>query len=155
MLTPSGLVKVLDLGLARQLTGPGQEEPITSLGQFLGTLDYMSPEQCDNCHTVDVRADIYSLGCTLYHLLTGRPPFAALASPYHKLRAHMEMPVPPLSEHRLDVPELLNAALMRMLAKDRNERFARLTDFIAAVHPFASGADLPGLLPANRGRQSS
>ena len=63
MLTPSGVVKVLDLGLARQLSGPGQEGPITTTGQFLGTLDYMAPEQCDNSHTVDVRADIYSLGC--------------------------------------------------------------------------------------------
>ena len=81
MLTPSGVVKVLDLGLARQLSGPGQEGPITSTGQFLGTLDYMAPEQCDNSHTVDVRADIYSLGCTLYHLLSGRPPFAAYLVP--------------------------------------------------------------------------
>ncbi len=150
MLTPSGVVKVLDLGLARQMSGPGQEEPITSLGQFLGTLDYMSPEQCDNCHTVDVRADIYSLGCTLYHLLSGQPPFAVFLSPYQKLRAHLEMPAPPLSEHRLDVPELLTAVLGRMLAKDRNARFARLADVIAAVHPFTARADLPGLLPAKR-----
>ena len=148
MLTPSGLVKVLDLGLARQLSGPDQEGPITSTGQFLGTLDYMAPEQCDNSHTVDVRADIYSLGCTLYHLLSGRPPFAAFASPFQKLRAHMETPAPPLSERRLDVPELLTAALERMLAKDRNERFARPADVVAALHPFTSGADLPGLLPA-------
>jgi serine/threonine protein kinase len=148
ILTPSGVVKVLDLGLARQLSGPGQEGPITSTGQLLGTLDYMAPEQCDNCHTVDGRADIYSLGCTLYHLLSGRPPFAAFSSPYQKLRAHMETPVPPLSEQRLDVPELLTAALVRMLAKDRNERFAKMADVITALHPFKSGADLPRLLPA-------
>ena len=73
MLTPSGLVKVLDLGLARQVNESGQEGQITSPGQFLGTLDYMAPEQCDNSHAVDIRADIYSLGCTLYHLLAGEP----------------------------------------------------------------------------------
>jgi serine/threonine protein kinase len=104
----------------------------------------MAPEQCDNSHMVDVRADIYSLGCTLYHLLSGHPPFAALSSPYQKLRAHMETPVPPLTEQRLDVPEPLTSALVRMLAKDRNERFASPKDVIAAVHPFTPGADLLG-----------
>jgi Protein kinase domain/GAF domain len=144
MLTPSGVVKVFDLGLARQLSEPGREQPITTTGQFLGTPDYMAPEQCDNSHMVDVRADIYSLGCTLYHLLSGHPPFAALSSPYQKLRAHMETPVPPLTEQRLDVPEPLTSALVRMLAKDRNERFASPKDVIAAVHPFTPGADLLG-----------
>ncbi len=122
---------------------------ITSSGQFLGTLDYMAPEQWDNSHAVDVRADIYSLGCTLYHLLAGGPPFAAFSSPYQKLKAHVETPAPPLCEQRLDVPGLLTAALARLLAKDRNDRFARPADVVAAIHPFISGADLPGLLPAN------
>jgi serine/threonine protein kinase len=72
-LTPSGLVKVLDLGLARLVNESAQKGQITSSGQFLGTLDYMAPEQCDNSHAVDIRADIYSLGCTLYHLLEGSP----------------------------------------------------------------------------------
>ena len=88
----------------------------------------MAPEQCDNSHAVDVRADIYSLGCTLYHLLTGGPPFATFPSPYQKLKAHMEIPVPPLSERRVDIAELLTAALLRMLAKDRNDRYATPAD---------------------------
>lgn len=149
MLTPAGQVKVLDLGLARLAHESSQVGQITSSGQFLGTLDYMAPEQCENSHAVDGRADIYSLGCTLYHLLAGAPPFAALPSPYQKLRAHMETPVPPLGEQSLHVPEILTEALMRMVAKDRNDRFARSADVIAAIEAFTPGADLPGLLPAN------
>jgi urea transport system substrate-binding protein len=145
MLTPSSQVKVLDLGLARLVNEPQQEARITSPGQFLGTLDYMAPEQCDNSHTVDFRADIYSLGCTLYHLLTTDPPFAALSSPYLKLKAHAETPVPPIRERRPDVPELLGAALERMLAKDRNARCHTLEESVQALRPFAEGADLPSL----------
>ncbi len=146
MLTPSGVVKVLDLGLARQLSGPGQEGPITSLGQFLGTLDYMAPEQCDNSHTVDIRADIYSLGCTLYHLLAGEPPFAAFSSPYQKLKAQVEAPVPPVWKRRPDVTLPLAAALERMLGKERERRFTNPAEVVAAMSSFASGADLPRLL---------
>jgi urea transport system substrate-binding protein len=152
MVTPSGLVKVLDLGLARLANEPGQESQITSPGQFLGTLDYMAPEQCDNSHTVDIRADIYGLGCTLYHLLTGGPPFAAFSSPYQKLKAHAEAPVPPVRERRPEVPQPLAAALQRMLAKERQRRFATPADVVAALDSFASGADLPGLLGGG-GRQ--
>ena len=150
MLTPSGVVKVLDLGLARQLSGPGQEGPISSTGQFLGTIDYMAPEQCDNSHTVDIRADIYSFGCTLYHLLSGRPPFTApdYSSPYQKLKAHAEILATPISQRRPDVPQELALVVARMLAKDRDGRFATPAETVAALHPFAVGADLPSLLRA-------
>jgi hypothetical protein len=150
MLTPSGQVKLLDLGLARLVNDPGGEGQITSSGQFLGTLDYIAPEQCDNSHAVDIRADIYSLGCTLYHLLGGRPPFAApdFSSPYQKLKAHAEVSAPPIRQRRPDVPEQLAMVLERMLAKDRDGRFANPGETVAALHPFAVGADLPSLLRA-------
>src|SRR5207302_713990 len=90
-------------------------------GQLLGTPDYVAPEQCLDCHAVDGRADIYALGCTLYELLAGQPPFAdpAHGSVYLKMKAHVEAPVPPIRGRRADVPERLTAALERMLAKDR------------------------------------
>src|SRR5262249_57285810 len=73
MLTPAGEVKVLDLGLARHLHEPGAGERITRQGQFLGTLDYVAPEQCTAPHAVDIRADVYCLSCTLYELLAAQP----------------------------------------------------------------------------------
>jgi hypothetical protein len=146
MLTPSGLVKVIDLGLARVVSGSAQDGQISVPGQFLGTLDYMAPEQCDDCHTVDIRADIYSLGCTLYHLLSGGPPFAACSSPYKKLKAHVEAPAPPIREQRPDIPDQVAAALERMLAKDRNGRYATPAEGGAALLPFTKDASLPELL---------
>ena len=157
MLTPSGQVKVLDLGLARFLNEPARGSRITSHGQFLGTLDYVAPEQCDDSHAVDIRADIYSLGCTLYHLLVGQPPFGAPAyeSPLLKMKAHAEVPVPPIRERRPEVPEPLAAVLGRMLAKDRNRRYARPGDVVAVLQPFAVGADLERFLRQNRQPVSS
>jgi serine/threonine protein kinase len=141
---------VLDLGVARLVNGPGQEGPITSPGQFLGTLDYLAPEQCADPHAVDIRADVYALGCTLYELLAGQPPFTGpgYASAFQKMQAHVEAPVPRIREQRPDVPELLAAALARMLAKDREERFSSPAEVVAAVQPFAAGAELAGLFGA-------
>ena len=147
MLTPSRQVKVIDLGVARHLHVPAPREQITSHGQCLGTPDYMAPEQCLDCHAVDGRADIYALGCTLYELLTGQPPFAGPdhGSVYLKMKAHVEAPVPPIRGRSPDVPERLAAALERMLAKDRADRFVSAAGVVAALRPFAAGAELAGL----------
>ena len=152
MLTPSRQVKVLDLGVARYFRVPGPGEQITLYGQCLGTPDYMAPEQCLDSHSVDGRADIYALGCTLYELLTGQPPFAAPAhtSLFLKMKAHVEAPVPPIRGRRPDVPERLAAALDRMLAKDRGARFVSAAGVVAALQPFAAGADLARLSLAPR-----
>jgi serine/threonine protein kinase len=149
MLATSGQVKVLDLGLARLLNQSVEGGQITSCGQFLGTLDYVAPEQCEDSHGVDIRADIYSLGCTLYHLLTGHPPFAAptYSSVFQKLKAHAEALPPPIRERRPEVPETLASALERMLAKDRKGRFTSPADVVVTLQPISARGDLVGLFP--------
>ena len=93
MLTAAGQVKVLDLGLALLLAEqPGGDE-LTGTSQMMGTADYCAPEQAGDSHTVDIRADIYSLGCTLYKLLTGHAPFSGeqFDTTMKKLMAHTHL----------------------------------------------------------------
>jgi hypothetical protein len=114
---------------------------------LLGTADYLAPEQWDNPHAVDTRADIYSLGCTLYHLIAGHPPFHGprYQSVLTKMRGHLESPAPSLSNECPEAPAELAAVLDRMLAKDPAERFATPGELVAALQPFAAGADLVAL----------
>jgi serine/threonine protein kinase len=148
MLTREGRVKILDLGLALLGTEqPGGAE-LTSAGQAMGTADYMAPEQASDAHAVDIRADIYSLGCTLYKLLTGRAPFTGPEhkSPFEKMIAHVQQPIRPIRLLRTDVPEALAAIVARMLAKKPDDRFATPDEVAEAISPFAVGADLPRIL---------
>ena len=126
MLDTEGRVKVVDFGLAL-LEGEQSVAEKSSSGQIMGTADYIAPEQIAASRTIDIRADIYSLGCTLYKLLTGRAPFAGpeYRSTAEKLMAHLHVPVPPVCELRSDVPEGFIAILDRLLAKDRDLRFPR------------------------------
>jgi hypothetical protein len=153
MLTPDGLVKVLDLGLARsscepQEDGAGQAGALTGAGERLGTVDYMAPEQWLETHTVDTRADVYSLGCTLYHLLAGRPPYAGPAydTQGKKMMGHACKLLPSLQQCRPDAPRALAAALGRMVAKRPADRFADPAAVALALEPFCAGHDLPALL---------
>ncbi len=88
MLTPDGWVKILDFGLARFVSESRSVEGLTQQGDVMGTPDYLAPEQAENAHAADIRADIYSLGCTLYFLLGGQPPFPG-GSVVEKLNAHL------------------------------------------------------------------
>jgi len=148
-------VKLLDLGLARLGTEHPSSGELTSSGQAMGTADYMAPEQAFDSHTVDIRADIYSLGCTLYKLLAGQSPFSGsdYGNPMKKMMAHIEKSVPPLGQARPDVPKDLLKLLDRMLAKKPNDRFATPAEVAEAIAPFAKGSDLPQLL--RRAEQSS
>jgi serine/threonine protein kinase len=148
MLTSEGQVKVLDLGLALLEVG-GNGRDLTRTSEVMGTLDYMAPEQASNVHAVDARADVYSLGCTLYKLLTGEAPFAdsRLDTPIRKMMAHAQKPVPPLRDRRPDVPETLAAVVERMLAKDPAQRYASAAEAAAALAAFAAAS--PAVSPAD------
>src|SRR5262249_25915335 len=127
MLTLAGEVKVLDLGLAKFLEAEGA--PLgesTPSGRVIGTLDYVAPESVDRPHGVDNRADLYSLGCTLYKLLAGHAPFSdpVYDSPIKKALAHTREPVPPIGELRPGIPEELASLVHRLLAKEPAERFS-------------------------------
>ena len=118
-----GLVKVLDFGLASLALEPDGSN-LTEANVIMGTPAYMAPEQATDAHAADIRADIYSLGCTLYHLLTGEVPYPAPTS-LLKIIAHREQPVPQVRRKRPEVPEGLATVLARMLAKTPDERATR------------------------------
>ena len=140
MLTHKGsraIVKVLDFGVAKAGREQGAlsvfaldvldresattNDP-TAASQMLSTPDYIAPEQIADAHAADIRADIYSLGCTLYFLLSGRPPFQG-ATAYDVLQAQHSMNALPLNKARRDVPAELAALVAKAMAKDRDERF--------------------------------
>src|SRR5262249_31409210 len=95
---------------------------LTQSGMTLGTFDYISPEQARDPRDVDVRSDLYSLGCTLFHILTGRPPFPG-GTVLQKLLQHQEEPPPELRGLNPAVPDELGRIITRLLAKDRDRRY--------------------------------
>ncbi len=127
LLDSAGTVKVLDLGLARVsqadqvVPGGGSELDLTVSGSFVGTVDYMSPEQAYDPRLADVRSDIYSLGCTLHYLVTGKAPYGGDTF-MERLLGHRERPVPALWVCRRDVPELLDQTFQTLLAKSPADR---------------------------------
>jgi len=135
LLDANGTVKVLDLGLARLKSSNGttlQTDDLTSAGDVMGTAAYMSPEQAANTHDADARSDVYSLGCTLYFLLTGRPPYKADTF-VNTILAHREQPIPSLTEQRDGVPEDVIALYRRMMAKKPDDRYPSMTAVIQAI----------------------
>ncbi|MBI3863275.1 MAG: SUMF1/EgtB/PvdO family nonheme iron enzyme [Planctomycetia bacterium] len=148
MLTTGGQVKILDLGLAL-LHDPQQPAgaELTATSQLMGTADYVSPEQAENTHGVDIRADLYSLGCTLYKLLTGTAPFSGkeFDTPLKKIMAHVQRTPPAIAGRRADLPAGLAAVVDRLLAKAPANRYATPAEVAAALAPFASGCDLARL----------
>ncbi len=148
MLNQRGCVKILDMGLALLETPLGGDGGLTTEGQMMGTVDYMAPELISDSHKVDIRADIYSLGCTIYRLLGGAAPFQDLQYPnaFAKALGYCEMRPPPLSERRKGLPQALVAIVEKMLAKNPSDRWQSPSELAAALVPFAVGHDLPALL---------
>lgn len=139
LVTRSGQIKVLDLGLAR--LGEDSSEPggeLTALGETMGTPDYMAPEQWSDSRSTDARTDLYALGCTLFFLLTGRPPFSGegTRTTATKMKAHLTDPPPDLQALRSDVPGELVDVCRTLLAKnpaDRYQTAAELADVLASM----------------------
>jgi serine/threonine-protein kinase len=131
-----GVVKILDLGLARLHAGDqGQAGALTHEGSIMGTPDYIAPEQASDSRTADIRADIYSLGCTLYHLLTGQPPFPSGSIP-QKLLKHQQATPTPIEQLRPDAPPALAAVVRKMMAKQLQERYQTPGQAAEALAPF-------------------
>jgi serine/threonine-protein kinase len=119
------VVKILDMGLALLHQPTEQSEGASGLtrdGRVVGTADYMAPEQWMNAHKVDIRADLYSLGCTLYFLLTGQVPFPGGEPMEKMLRHHLDEPVS-LERLRQGIPPPLHVIVRRLLAKKPDKRF--------------------------------
>ena len=146
--TPRGQVKVLDLGLAMLQAGavPGGDDAhrVTQEGFVLGTPDFLAPEQAQNPMGVDIRADIYALGGTLYFLLTGRPPFDG-ANPTEKLLKHVTAPAPSAMALRPDVPPQLDGIIRWLMAKQPHERPQTPAQVAMTLLPFCPPQ--PGAFP--------
>lgn len=140
MLTRQGVVKILDFGLARFMSEGGPRADLTAINAIIGTPDYIAPEQANDTRTADIRADIYSLGCTLYCLLTGQPPFADRPG-LVKIVAHSQDAPRAVTELRPDVPPEVALIVARMLAKDPAKRFQTPTEVAQALAPFARKGD--------------
>jgi serine/threonine protein kinase len=149
MLTPQGQVKILDFGLAHvgAESGPPaanvasetrvdlRPAALTHASTMMGTPDYMAPEQSTDPCSVDIRTDIYALGCTLYYLLVGQPPFPEGTTAV-KLASHRERAPQSLTQLRKDVPSELARVVERMLAKSPAERYQTPQEVVQALFPF-------------------
>lgn len=127
-------VKLADFGIAK---AAGESTSLTSTGMTVGTMSYISPEAIEG-EEVDNRSDTYSLGCTAFHLLTGRPPFTGttIAS---TMSAHLTKPVPSISAVNPHLPRAMDAVFERVLAKNPDDRYQSCAEFVTALHEATGG----------------
>ena len=128
-------VKILDMGLARIVRPEDDEDQpsmLTEAGLLMGTVDYLAPEQAKDARSVDIRADLYSLGCTFYFLLTSKPPFPGGSAP-ERLERHQKEPPPPVELQRPDVPPAVAAIVHKLLAKQPADRYQTPAELINAL----------------------
>src|SRR3954449_3555350 len=148
MVTPNGDVKVMDFGIARAMSDASSA--MTQTQAVIGTAQYLSPEQARG-ETVDARSDLYSTGCLLFELLTGRPPFIG-DSPVSVAYQHVREAAPIPSSFASDVPDTLDRITLKALAKERDARYSSAAEFRAdleaAIRGGAVGAPAVGALAA-------
>jgi serine/threonine protein kinase len=137
------VVKILDFGLARlhepipEAHGHEGQDSIPAVEHaVMGTPDYLSPEQAKNLHEVDIRSDLYSLGCTLYYLLTGQVPFAG-GSSLEKLVRHASEAPPPIHTIRPDIPAEVETVVSKLMSKEPAQRFQTPIELAKALEPFS------------------
>jgi hypothetical protein len=135
-------VKILDIGLGRVLNDDDPDENLTTEGTLLGTPDYLAPEQARDPRAIDIRADIYSLGCVLYQAVTGQPPFPD-TNVLSQMVRHATETSKPLKELVPGVPDELQQVVNQMLAKDPAQRFATPGKAARALQAFQTGAGTP------------
>ena len=141
ILQRTGLVKILDFGLGKfQLQKqPAADYALTIVGTTLGSVDYIAPEQWEDAASVTVRADIYSLGCTLFSLLTGRAPFEEQhLNRDQRMIAHIKGEIPSLRQFRKDVPDEIESCYTKMVAKNPEDRFTQPSEIARILEPYAA-----------------
>ncbi|MCB9873619.1 MAG: SUMF1/EgtB/PvdO family nonheme iron enzyme [Planctomycetaceae bacterium] len=134
LLDSEGTVKLLDMGLARinSLDEEVAEIDLTSTGMVMGTVDYMAPEQAVDTKQADARSDIYSLGCMLHYLMTGKSVYGG-DTMVKKIFAHRDQPIPSLSATRSGIPSALDVLFQKMVAKDPNDRQQSMSEVISEL----------------------
>ena len=142
LLTPAGQVKVLDFGLARRVENEGEESStLTETGTVMGTPDFLAPEQIRDSHRVDTRADLYSLGCTLYFLIAGGVPFPGGTLGLKLVRHQTDEPEP-IEAIRPEVPASLAAIVQKLMAKRPEDRYQTPAEAAAALAALSASGDL-------------
>jgi serine/threonine protein kinase len=150
----SPVVKIADFGLVRAGLDIIDRAGLTRVGKTLGTSEYMAPEQAQNSTAVDIRSDIYSLGCTFFELLTARYPFDG-SSPVERLMARFRDDASPVCKYRADAPHELEQIVAQMLKREPARRFQTPADVAHALAPFSrSRVDTSARPPAGEHRDS-
>ena len=146
IVTAHGRAKLVDMGLARRFEREGADDGLTQSNMTLGTFDYISPEQARDPRSVDVRSDLYSLGCTIYHMLTGQPPFPG-GTVLQKLLSHREEPAPDVRGLNPGVPADLAAIVLKLMAKDPDRRYQSPEQLVRDLLTLAGALGLRSISP--------